>query len=59
MLNQRHLLNVTGVDEHQLEVVFEEVPDRLPTDPGCFHHDLRHAVRRKPVTQASSPRTVV
>jgi hypothetical protein len=46
-----HLLDMPGVDEHQLEVVLEDVPDRLPIHTGGLHHHLRHAVSGQPVTQ--------
>ena len=54
-LAARDLLDVTGIDEHQLEVVLEDVPDRLPIHPGRLHDDLRHAVRRQPIAQRQQP----
>jgi hypothetical protein len=45
------LLDVAGVDEHQLEVVFEDVPHRLPIHPGGLHHDLADLVRSQPVAE--------
>jgi len=54
-LATRHLLDVAGVDEHQIEVVLEDVPDRLPIHTGGLHHDPRNAVRGQPVAQRQQP----
>ena len=51
VLNQRHLLDVPRVDEHQLEVVLEHRPHRLPVDAGRLHRDLLDAERLQPVAQ--------
>ncbi len=50
-LAARHLLDVAGVDQQQLELVLEDRPGGLPVDPGGLHRDLRHAVRLEPVAQ--------
>ena len=42
---------MTGVDEHALELVLEDRPDRLPEHAGRLHRDLRDTVRGQPVTQ--------
>jgi hypothetical protein len=46
---------VTGVDQHQLELVLEQMPDRLPVHAGCFHGDLRDAVSLQPVAKHKQP----
>jgi hypothetical protein len=51
----RDLLDVAGVDEQQLEVVLEQVPDRLPIHAGGLHHDLADGVRGQPVAQRQQP----
>jgi len=50
-LAARHVLDVPGVAQRQLEVLFEDVPDGLPIHAGGLHRDMRDAVRRKPVVQ--------
>ena len=55
-LAPRDLLDVASVDQHQLEVVLEHVPDRLPIHAGRLHHHLRDPVRGQPVTQRQQPR---
>src|SRR3954463_16215942 len=55
-LATRHLLDMTGVDEHQLKVVFEQVPDRLPIDPSGLHHDLADAIGGPPNPPRPRPR---
>jgi hypothetical protein len=54
-LAARYLLDVAGVDQQQLEVVFEDVPDRLPVHARGLHHDLRNAMGRQPITQRQQP----
>jgi hypothetical protein len=49
------LLDVAGVDEHQLELVLKQMPDRLPIVTGGLHHDMRHAVRLQPVAHHQQP----
>jgi hypothetical protein len=39
------------VAQRELEVVLEDVPDRLPVDAGGFHRDMRDPVRGQPVAQ--------
>ena len=46
---------MTGVDEHQLEIVFKDVPDRPPIDTRGLHHDLRRVVRSQPIAQRQQP----
>ena len=50
-LATRALLHVPGVDEHQLEAVLEDRPDRPPVHAGGLHRDLRDAERLQPVAQ--------
>ena len=45
------LLDVPGVDEHQLEAVLEHRPHRLPVHAGRLHRDLLDPERLKPVAQ--------
>jgi hypothetical protein len=45
------LLDVPGVDQHQLEAVLEHRPDRLPVDAGRLHRDLLDGERLEPVPQ--------
>jgi hypothetical protein len=42
-LAPRHVLDLAGVAEQKLEVVLEQVPDRLPVDAGSLHRHVRHA----------------
>ena len=46
-----HRLDVPGVDQQQLELVLQQVPDRLPVDAGALHRHVGHPVRRQPVRQ--------
>ena len=55
VLDQRHVLDVPGVDEHQLEVVFEDLPDRLPVDAGGLHRNVRDGERPQPIRQRQQP----
>jgi hypothetical protein len=48
----RDLLDVPGVDQQALEVVFEDRPGRLPVDAGGLHHHLLDPVRSQPIAQA-------
>jgi len=50
-LSTRDLLDVAGVDQDQLEVVLEHVPDGLPVDAGGLHRDLGDLVGLEPVAQ--------
>ncbi len=50
-LAARHLLDVARVDQQQLEVILEDVPDRLPVDAGGLHGDLLDPVGAKPIAQ--------
>jgi hypothetical protein len=49
------LLDVARVDQHALEVVFEDRPRRLPVDAGGFHRDPLDPVRGQPVAQTEQP----
>ena len=40
-----------GVHEHELEVVFEQVVDRLPVDAGGLHRDVGDAEALEPVPE--------
>jgi hypothetical protein len=51
-LAPRHLLDVPGVDQQALEVVFKDRPRRLPIDAGGLHHHLLNPVRGQPIAQA-------
>src|SRR5262249_21549428 len=42
---------VHGIGQHQLEVPFENVPDRLPVNPGRFHHHMSTPVAAEPIQQ--------
>ena len=55
-LAARHLLDVAGVDQQQLELVLQDRPHRLPIHAGGLHRDLRDPVRCKPITQRQQPR---
>ena len=46
-----HVLDVARVAERQLEVVFEQLPDRLPVDAGGLHRDVRDLMRGQPIAQ--------
>jgi hypothetical protein len=46
-----HVLDVLGVDEPELEVVLEQVVDRLPVDAGRLHRDVGDAEPLEPVAQ--------
>ena len=46
-----HVLDVRGVDQEQLEVVLEQVVDRLPVDARGLHRDVGNAKSLEPVTQ--------
>jgi hypothetical protein len=50
-LPPRHLLDVPGIDQQQLEAAFQEVIDRLPIDPGRFHRHMGHPLGGQPVGQ--------
>jgi hypothetical protein len=50
-LAARHILDVLGVDEPELEVVLEQVVDRLPVDAGGLHRDVGDAEALEPVAQ--------
>ena len=41
-LAPRHGLDVAGVDQQQLELLLQQVPDRLPVDPGALHRHVGH-----------------
>jgi hypothetical protein len=53
-LATRALLDVPGVDEHQLEVVLGHRP-RPPVDARGLHRDLPHTERLEPVAQREQP----
>ncbi len=46
-----HVLDVPRVAQRQLEVVFEDVPDRQPVHAGGLHRHMRDAVALQPVRQ--------
>ena len=48
-LAPRHVLDVMGVGDNQLEVAFQDGMDRLPVNPGALHPDMRHAVALQPI----------
>jgi hypothetical protein len=50
-LATRHVADVLGVLEHELEIGFQRVPDRLPAHPGRLHGDVGAAVAPEPVGQ--------
>lgn len=44
----RDIADVLGVGEKHLEVLFEQVPERLPVNTGRLERDMRASVRREP-----------
>jgi hypothetical protein len=46
-----HVLHVLGVHEPELEVVFEQVVDRLPVDAGGLHRDVGDAEALEPILE--------
>jgi hypothetical protein len=50
-LAPRHVLDVAAVAEQELEVVLEQIPDRLPVDAARLHRHVRHAETLQPVAQ--------
>lgn len=44
-------LDMTSVDERQLEVILEDRPHRLPVDAGSLHRNLLDSERLEPVPQ--------
>jgi hypothetical protein len=50
-LPPRHLLDVPGVDQHQVESTLEQVPDRLPGDAGGLHGEVADPPLGQPVGQ--------
>jgi hypothetical protein len=48
-LASRHVLDVLGVGQDQLEALLHHVPHRLPVDPGRLHHDVRDLVEPEPI----------
>ena len=54
-LTPRHITDVLSVGEDQFEAAFEQVPHRLPIDPGRLHGNMRTAMRTEPVGQREQP----
>ena len=50
-LSAGHVLDVLGVHEQQLEVVLEQVVDRLPVDAGRLHRDVSDTEALEPIAQ--------
>ena len=50
-LAARHILDVLGVGQRQLELALEQMPDGLPVDARRFHGDVGDLVARQPVRQ--------
>ena len=48
-LAARNLLQLSRVDEQQLDVAFQNVPKRLPQHPGRLHGHVRHLVSCQPI----------
>jgi hypothetical protein len=48
----RHRLDMLGVDQHERELLFQHIPNRLPIHPGRFHRHHLTVVGNKPVAQA-------
>jgi hypothetical protein len=46
-----HVLDVLGVHEPELEVVLEQVLDRLPIAAGGLHRHVRYAEPLEPIAQ--------
>jgi hypothetical protein len=51
-LATRHRLDVLGIDQHERELLFQHIPNRLPVDPRRLHGHHLTVVGNKPVTQA-------
>jgi hypothetical protein len=49
------VLEVPGVEKPQLEVVLQQVVDRLPVDPGGFHAHQPHLKGSQPVPKQQEP----
>jgi len=43
--------DVLGVGEHQLKVLFQQMPHRLPVHPRGFHRHMGHAVAPQPLIE--------
>ena len=54
-----HVVQVLGVDQPHLELVFEQVVDRFPVDPGGLHSRPGDLVFGQPVAQRVIPAVVV
>ncbi len=50
-LAPRHRLDVPRVDQQQRELLLQQVPDRLPVDPGALHRHVRAARLLQPGRQ--------
>src|ERR1022692_346191 len=46
-----YLFDVLRVDQQDLELIFQQVPDRLPVDPRRFHGQMRYLLLGQPVGQ--------
>jgi hypothetical protein len=49
------LLDVSGVDQHQREVVLEHMPDGLPEHAGRLHHNPLDTISGQPVAKREQP----
>jgi hypothetical protein len=50
-LAARHILDVLSVDQPELEVVLEQVVDRLPVDARGLHRHVRDTQTLEPISQ--------
>jgi hypothetical protein len=50
-LAPRHVADVLGVADNDLDVPFQNRVDRLPEHPGALHRDMAHAAFPQPVAQ--------
>jgi hypothetical protein len=49
----RHLLQVLRIDQHQLKLIAQHIPDRLPQHSRRFHRYLLDSPFREPARHAS------
>src|SRR6266849_5568572 len=50
-LATRHVSNVMGVADNNLEGTLENCMNRFPVDAGTLHADVSAALRQEPITQ--------
>lgn len=50
-LSSRHMLDMAGVDHHDLKIRFQHVIYRLSVNTGAFHRNVRASLLGQPVIQ--------